>query len=213
MKKKFNVYCTLLLLAFAICQFADPTSGFRDFVRGFNEGFESAGSETDSPDSEEMSIFLESNAQCINIIYNALTLACSETEETSFLDIISGENFNANIYLNSDELNSEAADIINTHKLFSFNAQNAAGAAVVFQRHLVDGKSVCKEMGKSVRMGAEVAPRRDQAHVPQITGVHIQHAVDLRRLIGVINGRVLQSAADIKNLHVVFSFRTKKGSE
>lgn len=66
MKKKFNVYCTLLLLAFAICQFADPTSGFRDFVRGFNEGFESAGSETDSSDSEEMSIFLESNHYAIH---------------------------------------------------------------------------------------------------------------------------------------------------
>ena len=59
-------------------------------------------------------ILLESNAQCVNIIYNALTLACSETEETSFLDIISAPNFNANIYLDSDELNSEAADIINT---------------------------------------------------------------------------------------------------
>lgn len=66
MKKKFNVYCTLLLLAFAICQFADPTSGFRDFVRGFNEGFESAGSETDSSDSEEMSIFLEPNHYAIH---------------------------------------------------------------------------------------------------------------------------------------------------
>ncbi|MCQ2238452.1 MAG: DUF2975 domain-containing protein [Bacteroidaceae bacterium] len=66
MKKKFNVYCTLLLLAFAICQFADPTSGFRDFVRGFNEGFESAGNETESPDSEEMSIFLEPNHYAIH---------------------------------------------------------------------------------------------------------------------------------------------------
>ena len=59
-------------------------------------------------------ILLESNAQCVNIIYNALTLACSETEETSFLDIISGMNFKANNYINANEFNDYAEDIINT---------------------------------------------------------------------------------------------------
>ena len=59
-------------------------------------------------------ILMESNAQCVNIIYNALTLACSETEETSFLDIISGTNFKANNYIDANEFNDYSNDIICT---------------------------------------------------------------------------------------------------
>ena len=59
-------------------------------------------------------ILMESNAQCVNIIYNALTLACSETEETSFLDIISGTNFKANNYIDANEYNDYAEDILCT---------------------------------------------------------------------------------------------------
>ena len=59
-------------------------------------------------------ILMESNAQCVNIIYNALTLACSETEEQSFLDIISGTNFKANNYIDANELNDYSNDIICT---------------------------------------------------------------------------------------------------
>ena len=59
-------------------------------------------------------ILMESNAQCVNIIYNALTLACSETEEQSFLDIISGTNFKANNYIDANEFNDYSNDIICT---------------------------------------------------------------------------------------------------
>ena len=59
-------------------------------------------------------ILMEANAQCVNLIYNALTLACSETEDKNFLDIISGTNFKANNYIDANEYNDFAEDILCT---------------------------------------------------------------------------------------------------